>query len=121
MYNPADGLGEELIEDEGLEEAEGDKLLETLGEVEAEGETDFDGELLGLAEALPLRLGETDALGETDGDTEWLTPNKPSSSRACPLESVSVVFLISRLLVNLAEPRGPLSLKELIPPIHELI
>lgn len=116
LNKPAEGLGEWLWEEDGLWEPEGDWEAEADRLVDPEGEVEPEDELLKLVEALPLLDGDNDGLGDKEGEEEWLAPNKPSSSRVCPDDKVSISFLIFKLEVNFADPRGPLSLKELIPP-----
>ena len=58
LYSPALGLGEELTEAEGLNDAEGEALLEAERLAESEGDKDAEDELLKLKEALALAEGE---------------------------------------------------------------
>ena len=68
LFNPAEGEGEGLTDEEGLALPEGEALLDAEREMEAEGEADFEGLLLGLAEALALPLGDREGLCETEAD-----------------------------------------------------
>ena len=113
---PAEGDNDELTDDDGLALADGLRDFEALRDPEALGDKEGETDSLGLWERLLLADGESDVDWDTEADTEWLVPSNPSSSKACPHVKVSDNLRMSMLEINLAEPTGPRSLKELIPP-----